>query len=116
MPYNESTISQQWTKPLVDVAARIYSNIFGLRPFRNCFFNIAKYKVDLNSLKYSQKELLRLTFQSHRYGPLFYKEVSNDAQFDWYLNQYPELELDHTYMQSGLSGLHISDSVSRDIY
>jgi len=99
----------------------------------------------LSSLKYSQKKLLRLTFQSHSfndraeqimnylvsYNPhlekrigqmnsitkrLFYKEVRDDAQFDWYLNQYPELKLYQTYMQPGLSGLHISDSVSRDIY
>ena len=144
MPSNkENIVDSRWTKPLIEAARRVYNKIFGLTS--GYISNDAKYGFDLGSLKYSQNELLRIASQSHNFADraervtnylvacnphlkesvgrmnsvtkrLFYKRLSDDTQFNWCLDKYPEIEFGDSHMRPGLGGLHILDSVSRDIY
>jgi len=112
-------------------------------PWSWCMTNDAKFGLDLGDLKYSQevisylaqsvknreeraqlivsylsacnpnleKSLSRMSLETKR---SFFTRLSDDQQFNWCLQTYPDIELGYHHMQPGLNGLHVSDSVTRD--
>lgn len=143
MPYDQDHSRKDILDSLLFNAERIWNSFFGLLPFPGCNSNDAKFGIRLGDLKYSKEILLRLAEQGPDFNQraklitdylvscnphlektirrmdlqtkrLFYKRLSDDLQFDWCLDNYPEIELADSHMRPGLSGLHISDSVARD--
>lgn len=144
MPYDKSDyFTRKSIDNVLFTAEKIWNNIFGLLPFTNCHSNDAKFGVDLGDLKYSKDVFLRLASQSPNFEErthllvnylakcnpdlkevlgrmdletkmLFYERLSEDNQFGWCFEKYPELELANPHMQPGLSGLHVADSVTRE--
>ena len=141
--YYSKYYSRSFLDSLLHLTERIWNNVVGLLPFPNCHSDDSKFGLRLGELKYSRDVFLRLASESPDFdqradliinyliacnphlentiGPMdqetrrrFFTRLTDDHQFDWCFNKYPNLELADTHMQPGLSGLHVSDSVRRD--